>query len=333
MVVSAPGKRFDGDDKVTDLLINVAQRSCPLSLHSVLMRFWQIISDLGLNTEVFENIKNDLLARLALRLKLTADRFLDLIITSGEDITAKLAAAYFISQGVSAAYINPAECGLILSDKNKKIKFCPSSYKRLSSISALDKIVVFPGFFGANKNGEIIAFDRGGSDITGAILAASLNACLYENYTDVNGVYAACPMTVNSPIAVPQITYQEMECLARGGFNVLHQDALAPLARKQIPLIIKNAAGFGNETLVTKYRDVSKCPIAGIAGKILRRKGVLTVAGEGLPSDASVRAAAALKTANIHYSLLTRDKISLTIHVPPTHVSTAVNILYKCFFL
>src|SRR5690606_27424094 len=114
------------------------------------------------------------------------DLYIDSIKAAGEDNSAKLIAAYFTSIGMQAEYVNPANGGLIVNDPPERAQALPESYGQLAALSGKPSITVFPGFFGYTESGMLRTFDRGGSDITGSILAAAVKAELYENFTDVD---------------------------------------------------------------------------------------------------------------------------------------------------
>ena len=131
----------------------------------------------------------------------------------------------------------------------------------------MDGILIFPGFFGYSLSGEVVTFSRGGSDITGSILAAAVEADVYENFTDVNSVFAANPKLIENPKAIPVLTYREMRELSYAGFSVLHEETLAPVFKKGIPVNIRNtnnpeAAG----TMIVTTREIKNGPVSGIAG-------------------------------------------------------------------
>ena len=248
VVVSAPGKRNKTDRKVTDLLINCAQakiagEDTSASFTALLERYTSLINDLGLDNAVFSRIKDDFCSRLAMRGRngVSDAAFLDLMKAAGEDNNAKLIAAYFNMRGLPSLYINPKDAGFFMSDTFGNAQILPESYTHLADyFKAIKETVVFPGFFGYTKSGAAITFSRGGSDITGSILAAALDASLYENYTDVDHVYAVDPELVKNPLAVKEITYREMRELSYGGFKVYHEDALVPVFNKSIPVHIIN---------------------------------------------------------------------------------------------
>jgi aspartate kinase len=127
-------------------------------------------------------------------------------------------------------------------------------------------IAVFPGFFGYSETGRVVTFPRGGSDITGAILAAAVDADVYENYTDVDAVCAVDPRLVNKPVEVKQITYREMRELSYAGFSVFHDEALEPVFHAGIPVNVRNTNNpFADGTMILPSRDSTALPIVGIA--------------------------------------------------------------------
>jgi aspartate kinase len=272
MVVSAPGKRFEGDEKVTDLLIDLAKTALAKqdtkpALDKVVRRYGEIVLDLGLDGGVIKTVADDLTCRLQKAATLPEPYFMDLMKAAGEDNCAKLVAAYLESAGVDACYLNPNASGMILSDEAGNARILPQSYVKLSKLAKLDKIGVFPGYFGYTQSGEVVTFARGGSDITGAILAAAVKAEEYENFTDVDGVFAAHPKMVKDPVAVDAITYREMRELAYAGFNVLHEESVEPVFRAHIPIRIKNVNNPDCEgTRIVHERNASKFSIVGIAG-------------------------------------------------------------------
>jgi aspartate kinase len=270
VVVSAPGKRYAEDTKVTDLLIECAesclQNQVPSDkLAAVLDRYAAIAEELNLSDGVIKEIHDDLLTRIASD-KSKPDRFLDLLKASGEDNNAKLVAAYFQSQGVEAHYVDPREAGLVVSDEPGNAQALPESYEQLYSLNERSGILIFPGFFGYSVNGEVFTFSRSGSDITGSILANALKADLYENFTDVDAVYSVNPSIVKKPKEIKELTYREMRELSYAGFTVLHDEALVPAFRAGIPVNIKNTNNpSAPGTLIVNQRDNTNGPVIGIA--------------------------------------------------------------------
>lgn len=270
IVVSAPGKRFEGDTKVTDLLIDLAeaalagQDTAP-ALQKVVDRYTQIAVDLELDSEITAIIAADLAGRLSFSQE-NPSLFFDQFKASGEDNSAKLVAAYLTSIGLQAEYINPKEAGLIVTAAPARVQTLPISNDNLSTLREKNSISVFPGFFGFTQNGELRTFDRGGSDITGSILSAAIQAELYENFTDVDCVFAANPRIVENPAEIEVMTYREMRELSYAGFAVLHDEALMPAFKASVPVCIKNTNNPNAQgTMIVAKRDYSKRPVTGIS--------------------------------------------------------------------
>lgn len=270
VVVSAPGKRFAEDNKVTDLLIECGelclQNMDPREkFEDVLERYASIAEELSLPQEIIIEIQDDLAKRLSAD-KAKPDRFLDLLKASGEDNHAKLVAAYFRAQGVEASYIDPKEAGLLVSDEPGNAQALPEAYSQLYSLHERKGVLIFPGFFGYSKQGEVFTFSRSGSDITGSILANALKADLYENFTDVDAVYSVNPYIVKKPKEIKELTYREMRELSYAGFTVLHDEALVPAFKAGIPVQIKNTNNpSAPGTRIVYERDNTNGPVIGIA--------------------------------------------------------------------
>jgi aspartate kinase len=193
--------------------------------------------------------------------------FMDACKAAGEDNCARLVAAYLRSLGHAASYINPLDAGMVLSDEPGNARVLDESYPRLAALADRAGILIFPGFFGYSPSGRVVTFPRGGSDITGSILAKALHADLYENFTDVDSVFAASPAIVDGPAAVSEITYREMRELAYAGFSVFHDEALEPVFTAGIPVAIKNTNNpVAPGTRLLRTRVVDGNPVVGIAG-------------------------------------------------------------------
>lgn len=143
--------------------------------------------------------------------------------------------------GVSARFIDPKEIGLLVDDNARQATFDTKSYDTIAELdlSTSERLIV-PGFFGYTKNGDMATFSRGGSDITGAIMARGLRADLYENFTDVSAIYAVNPNIIDKPAAIDQMTYDEMRELSYAGFAVFHDEAIIPAIQGGIRINIKN---------------------------------------------------------------------------------------------
>lgn len=270
VVVSAPGKRFKDDIKVTDLLISLAKKcinegSAEAELKDVIERYAEIAKELNLSDEIVNVIAEDLKRRVSLD-RSNQEMFMDTLKAAGEDNSAKVVAAYLKSKGIEAEYIDPKEVGLLLSDEFGNARVLPESYENLKKLQNRSGIMIFPGFFGYSKKGDVVTFPRGGSDITGSILAAAINADLYENFTDVDSVFAANPNIVDNPKPIPVFTYREMRELSYAGFSVLHEETLEPVYRMGIPVCIKNTNNpQAPGTLIAPTREIKNNHVVGIA--------------------------------------------------------------------
>ncbi|ARJ39077.1 aspartate kinase [Sporosarcina ureae] len=270
VVVSAPGKRFSSDIKVTDLLIDLANASLAGedtldSLQMVVDRYKEIAEGLGLDEEIAQVIEQDVIRRLN---KDQSDEILyvDSLKAAGEDNNAKMIAAYFRHIGVEAEYVNPRDGGLLVNHRPERVRALPEGNEKLCKLRDKEGIIVFPGFFGYTEDGTLRTFNRGGSDITGALLAAATNAELYENFTDVDSVFSANPTVIENPRAIDAMTYREMRELAYAGFSVFHEEALVPAFRHKIPVCIKNTNNpSAPGTMIVRDRDHSLQSVVGIA--------------------------------------------------------------------
>ena len=275
-VVSAPGKWRADDTKVTDLLIATARArmkgdkgdngdSGEDELRLVLDRYAEIARDLGLSSETMEPIERDFYSRLHLPCD-DEGLYMDTMKAGGEDNSARLVAEYLRSIGVEAHYVNPKDGCMILSDEPGNARVLKQSYGKLRSLRERPGITIFPGFFGYSEAGNVVTFPRGGSDITGAILAAAVDAEVYENFTDVYSVFVANPHIVDNPVAVAEITYREMRELSYAGFSVFHDEALEPVFHAGITVVVKNTNNpSAPGTRILPERKVGQHPVVGIA--------------------------------------------------------------------
>ena len=273
VVVSAPGKRHKTDTKVTDLLIACGQQALNdtptgATLREIVERYAEIQRALDLDPALVGEIEADLVARLNLD-RSNPGMFMDAMKAAGEDNSAKIVAAALRARGVAATYANPAATGMLLSGEFGNAQLLPESYPKLNAaLNALEGIIVYPGFFGVTPAGDIATFPRGGSDITGSILAAALNADVYENFTDVSAVYPVDPRVVPSVThGIEEMTYREMRELAYAGFGVFHDEAIVPAFRAGIAINIRNTndpAAPGTWIRPTRQANLDR-PVVGIA--------------------------------------------------------------------
>lgn len=271
VVVSAPGKRHDDDIKVTDALIKyyreyIAGNDVTPNQQWIINRYADMVAELGLKPKVLEKISKSITSLATLPIEDNAFLY-DTFLAAGENNNAKLIAAYFSQNGVPASYVHPREAGLVVSSEPGNARILPSSYDKIEELNNSDEVLVIPGFFGVTQDGQICTFSRGGSDITGSIIAAGVKADIYENFTDVDGIFAAHPGIVHKPHSIPELTYREMRELAYAGFTVLHDEALLPAYRGKIPLVIKNTNNPKHPgTQIVHKHSKDHLPVVGIAG-------------------------------------------------------------------
>lgn len=245
IVVSAPGKRSDDDIKITDLLIKYAGMTFKSEdtneiVQNIFMRYQEIGHYFGLSDQEIKVIKDILLA-LPNQTYPNSSYLMAAFKAHGERLNARLIAMILQHQGVKSRFLDPTEAGLIVTGQPNDALVNPESYLNLDQIKiATGERIIFPGFFGITPSGNIATFSRGGSDITGAILARGFHADMYENFTDVNGIFAANPHIVDNPQSIKKMTYREMRELSYAGFSVFHDEALIPVIQGQIPINVKN---------------------------------------------------------------------------------------------
>ena len=279
VVVSAAGKRSKEDHKITDLLYlcHAHMRygvSCDAVFGMIAQRYLEIRDQLGLKTDLegeLEQIRADMEAGMSEAA----------LASRGEYLSALLMADYLGFDFVDAArWLRFRLDGSVDQE---------SSYAALRQLAEGRRLVI-PGFYGAMADGSIHTFTRGGSDITGALAAAALEADVYENWTDVSGILMADPRIVENPESIPRVTYAELRELSYLGAQVLHEDTIFPVAEKNIPLNIRNT----NEpehpgTIIMERFDETRDPgderrfITGIAGK--KDYAVVSISKRGLSSQ------------------------------------------------
>lgn len=263
VVVSAPGKRFKDDNKITDLLyLTYAHIKYSVPYGSILKviedRFNQIKNELNINTDLEGEFKT-------IRENLDKKCEEDYIVSRGEYLCALLMSDYLNCDFVDAKDV----IFFNYDDTINKEK----THKKLSEVLANSNKAIIPGFYGSYPDGSIKTFSRGGSDITGAIVSNVMGADIYENWTDVSGFLTADPKIVENPKQIKHITYRELRELSYMGASVLHEEAVFPVRQAGIPINIKNTNEPENPgTLIIRddqagedYADGDI--ITGIAGK------------------------------------------------------------------
>jgi len=269
VVVSAPGKRYADDIKVTDLLISLYE-TCrdgqdPSELiETIYSRYEAIGTSFKVDEAILKQIYKDI--QSLVDMPVDSRHFYDTVLASGEDNNAKLIAGIFKAQGLNARYVNPKELGILVTDEPQNAQILSKSYPAIYQWKDSEEVLVIPGFFGYTETGDVCTFSRGGSDISGSIVAAGVKADLYENFTDVDGIFAAHPGYIHNPESIKEITYREMRELAYAGFSVFHEEALMPSVLAKIPVVIKNTNNPSHPgTRIISTRENLDNPVVGIA--------------------------------------------------------------------
>ncbi len=260
VVVSAPGKRSSDDIKVTDLLYRIYSEVLndydpEPTLLLIYERFREIVEGLEIDFDLEKEFDE-------IRSQLNHDVNVNWLASRGEYLNAKIFACY-----LGWPFIDAKD--LIIFKQNHLLSH-HLTYKTAGAILSDFSHAVIPGFYGADTHGVITTFSRGGSDVTGAVIARSVGADLYENWTDVSGVMTADPRIIDHPKQVKWISYRELRELSYMGASVLHEDAILPIRSTGIPIQIRNTMDPEAEgtMIVSKYPvDMHQHPVTGIAGK------------------------------------------------------------------
>ena len=280
VIVSAAGKRDSSDHKLTDLLYLCHAHTkygvaCDPIFDMITTRYLQIRDELGLVVDLeseFAELKKRLDAK-----KVSEDE----LASRGEYYSAKLMAAF-----LDFEFVDAADWIFFNMDGTVDKEHSYAALKRLGK----GKGIVIPGFYGAMPDGRIRTFTRGGSDITGALAAAALDADVYENWTDVSGILMADPRIVDDPQPIPEVTYDELRELSYAGAQVLHEGTILPVREKGIPVNIRNTnAPNDRGTFIQESFDTETDPhrvITGITGK--KDFSIITMFKRGMTSQVGV---------------------------------------------
>ncbi len=260
IIVSAAGKRFKDDIKVTDILYGCfyAVRdtgTCAKAFAPIRERYTEIVNEMKIDLDVkdfFDGIEQ----------QIDKECSLDFTLSRGEYISAVI-----MSKVLNYNFVDSADMIRFASNGNLNSEY--TNDKVTIKLGNLENAVI-PGFYGKDAYGKIKTFSRGGSDITGSIIARGVKADVYENWTDVSGFLACDPRIVNNPVAISQLTYAEIRELSYMGAMVLHTDSIMPAQKGNIPINIKNTFRPEDEGTLIVPRDKyvpHDLPVTGIAGK------------------------------------------------------------------
>lgn len=266
VVASAPGKRDTHDVKVTDMLLQCFRlvrdkKDIDETFDKIRERYNGIINDLGIDFSLEDDLQG-------IKVAIMHHASQDYIASRGEFLNSKILAKFLGFQFIDA------EEGIFF-DENGLLDI-EKTDEELGRLLSYHEYAVIPGFYGATPSGMIKTFSRGGSDVTGSIVARAANADLYENWTDVSGMLMADPRCIENPQPIPEITYRELRELSYMGATVLHDEAIFPVRKARIPINIRNTnrpedAG----TMIVHKASSNNVPtvITGIAGK----KGITAI--------------------------------------------------------
>ncbi len=260
VVVSAPGKRFERDSKVTDILyscINNKKQNIPYE------QLFQVICDRFSAMEMYLGVDVGLKDTfVGIRQRIDDGASEDYVASRGEFLNAKIIAAYLGYDFADAAdMVRFDEKGKLLPEETNKA---------MTAELRKHEYAVIPGFYGSKPDGSVKTFSRGGSDITGSLAARAVKAYVYENWTDVSGFLVADPRIIKNPEPISTVSYRELRELSYMGASVLHEDAIYPARISNIPINIRNTNEPDNPgTMITSESDVRLDGriVTGIAGK------------------------------------------------------------------
>ena len=260
VVASAPGKRFSDDIKITDMLYKCHAQAAygqdfSGTLTKISKRYEEIINELGIEFDLASEIEE-------LNSNIQKHTTPDYAASRGEYINSKIIAKFLGWPFVDAKEL------IFFNDKGQLDEAKTFSVMG-EKLKALDCAVV-PGFYGSLPDGSVKTFSRGGSDVTGSIVARSVKADLYENWTDVSGMLSADPRIVKNPSVISYITYTELRELSYMGASVLHEDAVFPVRKAGIPINIRNTNSpedAGTLIAASLPKGITRGPVTGIAGR------------------------------------------------------------------
>lgn len=301
IVVSAMGKSFINDTKVTDLLykcdVEIKQSgNCP-TFSKIAAKFINLCNTLKIDIDI-KKLINDVLNDIIL------NNSIDFTASRGEYITAKVFAKY-----IGYPFVDACDFIVFNNDNSFNANITNSKGKRL--LSKYNNCVI-GGFYGAKQNGSITTFSRGGSDITGAIVAKAANADLYENWTDVNGFRVCDPKFVSNACQIQTLSYSQLRHLSYMGSAILHSDSIFPVLECAIPINIRNTFNTANEgTMILPSINLTNNPVNGIASK--SNFSIITIEKEQLSNLHLIEILKSFNSLNIKIELVSLGVDTVTL--------------------
>ena len=301
-VISAAGKRSSADHKMTDLLYLCHAHltygvSCDDIFETIRARFVEIRDELGLNLDIESEFD-------ALKKRLSKDMSVDELVSRGEYFTSRLMAEF-----LGFKFVDAAQCVFFGYDGHLDIE---KTYAAIADFAEKYEKLVIPGFYGALPNGKIKVMTRGGSDITGALVAAAVNADVYENWTDVSGILMADPRIVKDPSPIKNITYSELRELAFMGASVLHEESVLPVKEKGIALNIRNT---------TRPEDPGTMILSSVEEDAVADRFLTAIAGRRNFDILTLRKHNMVATEELRRALEIFDRF----HVPVEHITLGLD--------
>lgn len=274
IVVSAPGRDEKYNEKITDHLLNLATQgnhfyeqkvsiTAKQSSNVIIEKFEQLCDNLNIEKKtLLEDLKKDLNNKT-----LKEDKRNAFFLSRGEHYNAKIISAFFKKSNLNAQLKLPEDFKFILSENFCDGKIKKETYKNIEKSFTFenDEIYVVPGFYGVTNSDEIAVMSRGGSDLTGGEIAYALDADMYENWTDTNGVYEVDPRIINDANVIPRLTFKEIRLLSSKGFNVFHFNAMLNCKKSKIPINVRNTNNPSHKGTMILDERVPMEDLVGIA--------------------------------------------------------------------
>ena len=274
VVVSAPGRDEIYDQKITDHLLNFATEGkhffeqkleidAQQSFEAIIHKYEKLCLDLEIDVNsILEALKKDLTD-----IVFEGDKKIAFCLSRGEHHNARIIESFMKKSNIDVQLMLPEEFGFILSDNFTDGKVLEETHQNIEKYFDMnqDTLYLVPGFYGITKNSEIAVMSRGGSDLTGGELAYALDADIYENWTDTNGVYEVDPRVIEDANVIPRLTFKELRLLSSKGFNVFHFDAMLNCKKSKIPINIRNTNNPSHEGTLILSERVPMEDIVGIA--------------------------------------------------------------------
>ncbi|AXH15233.1 aspartate kinase [Malaciobacter mytili LMG 24559] len=269
IVVSAPGRDEKYNEKITDHLLNISKDGTHLEISSkesynaIINKYTKLCEDLQIDkSKIIEPLKEQLT-----NCSLDKEKKEAFFLSRGEHYNAKLIYLYMKKLGFKIKLMLPEEFGFLLSSCYTNGKVQEKTYENIKNHFILEEEqrVIVPGFYGITNENEIAVMSRGGSDLTGGELAYALDAQIYENWTDTNGVYEVDPRIIPQAEVIPRLTFKELRLLSSKGFNVFHFNAMLNCKKSKIPIRVRNTNNPSNEGTLILSERVPVEKLVGIA--------------------------------------------------------------------